>query len=225
MTGLDLRWKALASRDSRRTGPLCTRTSTGIYAVPAARGARRADRACAFSKPARGAAIGIPRVASAAGPTRLGSRSPESMRCVAPRPIATHADQTVTWGTGASGIDERASLQRRFKAIVDCRRESSVGGARGKLRTSLRDGLIVTTAIYEAGYGRRAASTRRRRPDGACRCRTTVRGGAAWRIGYSTISTASPGAWWRRRDRGVLGEDWRQRNRAGRRILRREYRH
>jgi AraC family transcriptional regulator of adaptative response/methylated-DNA-[protein]-cysteine methyltransferase len=45
-------------------------------------------------------------------------------------------------------------LQRRFKAIVGSVPEEFQSAVRaGKLRTSLRDGRDVTTAIYEAGYG------------------------------------------------------------------------
>ena len=43
-------------------------------------------------------------------------------------------------------------LQRRFKAIVGLSpREFQSAVRAGKLRTSLRDGRDVTTAIYEAG--------------------------------------------------------------------------
>jgi AraC family transcriptional regulator, regulatory protein of adaptative response / methylated-DNA-[protein]-cysteine methyltransferase len=45
-------------------------------------------------------------------------------------------------------------LQRRFKAIVGLSpREYQAAIRADRLRTSLRDGRDITTAIYEAGYG------------------------------------------------------------------------
>ena len=69
--------------------------------------------------------------------------------------LATHADQTVTLDHLARVASMSPHhLQRRFKAIVGLSpREFQSAVRAGKLRTSLRDGRDVTTAIYEAGYG------------------------------------------------------------------------
>jgi AraC family transcriptional regulator of adaptative response/methylated-DNA-[protein]-cysteine methyltransferase len=81
-------------------------------------------------------------------------------------------------------------LQRRFKAIVGLSpREFQAAVRAGKLRSSLRDGRDVTTAIYEAGYGSpsrvyEASPTGKGMPPSRYR-----RGGAGMTIGYSTVSS------------------------------------
>lgn len=106
--------------------------------------------------------------------------------------LAAHADQTVT----PDHLARMASmsphhLQRRFKAIVGLSpREFQSAVRAGKLRTSLRDGRDVTTAIYEAGYGS-PSRVYEAAPTGRVMSLSNYRrGGAGMLIAYSTISSA-----------------------------------
>jgi AraC family transcriptional regulator of adaptative response/methylated-DNA-[protein]-cysteine methyltransferase len=105
--------------------------------------------------------------------------------------LAAHADQTVTLDHLARVASMSPHhLQRRFKAIVGLSpREFQSALRAGKLRTSLRDGRDITTAIYEAGYGSpsrvyEAAPTGR-----GMSLSTYRRGGAGMRINYSTLTS------------------------------------
>ena len=59
----------------------------------------------------------------------------------------------------------------------------------GKLRTSLRDGRDVTTAIYEAGYGSPSRVYEAAPTGKGMSLSSYRRGGAGMRIGYSTMSS------------------------------------
>ena len=59
----------------------------------------------------------------------------------------------------------------------------------GKLRTSLRDGRDVTTAIYEAGYGSPSRVYEAAPTGKGMSLSNYRRGGAGMRIGYSTMSS------------------------------------
>ena len=81
-------------------------------------------------------------------------------------------------------------LQRRFKAIVGLSpREFQSAVRAGKLRTSLRDGRDVTTAIYEAGYGSPSRVYEAAPTGKGMSLSNYRRGGAGMRIGYSTIAS------------------------------------
>jgi AraC family transcriptional regulator of adaptative response/methylated-DNA-[protein]-cysteine methyltransferase len=104
--------------------------------------------------------------------------------------LATHADQAVTLASLARvAAMSPHHLQRRFKAIVGLSpREYQAAVRAGRLRSSLRNGLDVTTAIYEAGYGSpsrvyEAAPTGRGMSPSSYK-----RGGAGMRIGYSIVA-------------------------------------
>lgn len=193
MTGLDLRWKALASRDSAADGTfIYAVTSTGIYCRPSCPSRRpRADRVRFFDTTLEARQAGF-RACKRCRPDTVGLAQPgiEAVRRASAY-LATHADQTVTLGHLArvASISPH-HLQRRFKAIVGLSpREFQSAVRAGKLRTSLRDGRDVTTAIYEAGYGSpsrvyEAAPTGR-----GMSLSNYRRGGAGMRIGYALISS------------------------------------
>jgi AraC family transcriptional regulator of adaptative response/methylated-DNA-[protein]-cysteine methyltransferase len=194
MSGLDLRWKALASRDGAADGTFVYAvTSTGIYCRPSCPSRRpRADRVRFFDTTLQARQSGF-RACKRCRPdtVALGLPGIDAVRRASAY-LATHADQTVTLGHLARVASMSAHhLQRRFKAIVGLSpREFQSALRAGKLRTSLRDGRDVTTAIHEAGYGSpsrvyEAAPTGR-----GMSLSNYRRGGAGMRIGYSMISTA-----------------------------------
>jgi AraC family transcriptional regulator of adaptative response/methylated-DNA-[protein]-cysteine methyltransferase len=193
MTGLDLRWKALASRDAAADGTFVYGvTSTGVYCRPSCPSRRpRADRVRFFDTTIDARQAGF-RACKRCRPDTVGLAQPgiDAVRRASAY-LATHADQTVTLNHLARVASMSPHhLQRRFKAIVGLSpREFQSAVRAGKLRTSLRDGRDVTTAIYEAGYGSpsrvyEAAPTGKGMSLSAYR-----RGGAGMRIEYSTMTS------------------------------------
>lgn len=193
MTGLDLRWKALASRDSAADGTfIYAVTSTGIYCRPSCPSRRpRADRVRFFDTTLEARQAGF-RPCKRCRPDTVGLAQPgiDAVRRASAY-LATHADQTVTLGHLARVTSMSPHhLQRRFKAIVGLSpREFQSAVRAGKLRTSLRDGRDVTTAIYEAGYGSPSRVYEAAPTGKGMSLSSYRRGGAGMRIGYSTIST------------------------------------
>jgi AraC family transcriptional regulator, regulatory protein of adaptative response / methylated-DNA-[protein]-cysteine methyltransferase len=193
MSGLDLRWKALASRDSAADGTFVYGvTSTGVYCRPSCPSRRpRADRVRFFDTTGEARHAGF-RACKRCRPDTVGVVPPgiDAVRRASAY-LAAHADQTVTLANLARVASMSPHhLQRRFKAIVGLSpREFQSAVRAGRLRTSLRDGRDVTTAIYEAGYGSpsrvyEAAPTGR-----GMSLANYRRGGAGMRIGYSTVSS------------------------------------
>src|SRR5690349_20500345 len=157
ISGLDMRWKALASRDAAADGTFVYGvTSTGIYCRPSCPSRRpRADRVRFFDT-ALDARQGGFRPCKRCRPDMVGVAQPgiEAVRRASAF-LATHADQTITLQHLARIASMSPHhLQRRFKAIVGLSpRQFQAAVRAGRLRNSLRDGRDVTTAIYEAGYG------------------------------------------------------------------------
>jgi AraC family transcriptional regulator of adaptative response/methylated-DNA-[protein]-cysteine methyltransferase len=194
MTGLDLRWKALASRDCAADGTFVYGvTSTGIYCRPSCPSRRpRADRVRFFDTTFEARQSGF-RACKRCRPDTVGLAQPgiDAVRRASAY-LATHADQTVTLGQLARVASMSAHhLQRRFKAIVGLSpREFQSAVRAGKLRTSLRDGRDVTTAIYEAGYGSPSRVYEASPTGKGMSLSNYRRGGAGMRIGYSMIASA-----------------------------------
>ncbi len=194
MTGLDLRWKALASRDCAADGTFVYAvTSTGIYCRPSCPSRRpRADRVRFFDTTFEARQSGF-RACKRCRPDTVGLAQPgiDAVRRASAY-LATHADQTVTLDHLARVASMSAHhLQRRFKAIVGLSpREFQSAVRAGKLRTSLRDGRDVTTAIYEAGYGSPSRVYEASPTGKGMSLSNYRRGGAGMRIGYSMISSA-----------------------------------
>jgi AraC family transcriptional regulator of adaptative response/methylated-DNA-[protein]-cysteine methyltransferase len=194
MTGLDLRWRALAARDAAADGTFVYGvTSTGIYCRPSCPSRRpRADRVRFFDTTTDARQEGF-RACKRCRPDAVGLAQPgiEAVR-LASAYLATHADETVTLGHLARVASMSPHhLQRRFKAIVGLSpREFQSAVRAGKLRTSLRDGRDVTTAIYEAGYGSPSRVYEAAPTGKGMSLSSYRRGGAGMRIAYST--TTSP---------------------------------
>ena len=192
MTGLDLRWKALASRDAAADGTFVYGvTSTGIYCRPSCPSRRpRADRVRFFDTTVEARHAGF-RACKRCRPDTVGLIQPgiDAVRRASAY-LAAHADQTVTLDRLARVAAMSAHhLQRRFKAIVGLSpREFQSALRAGKLRTSLRDGRDVTTAIYEAGYGSPSRAYEAA-PTGSVSLSNYRRGGAGMRIAYSTFKS------------------------------------
>lgn len=192
-SALDPRWAALASRDGKADGVFVYGvSSTGIYCRPSCPSRRpRADRVRFFETTADARQSGF-RACKRCRPDIVGLAQPgvEAVRRASAY-LSTHADQPVTLAHLARvAAMSPHHLQRRFKAMVGLSpREFQAAVRAGKLRTSLRDGRDVTTAIYEAGYGSpsrvyEAAPTGKGMSPSSYR-----RGGAGMSIGYSTVSS------------------------------------
>ena len=192
MTGLDLRWKALASRDGAADGTFVYGvTSTGVYCRPSCPSRRpRADRVRFFDTTSEAKHAGF-RACKRCRPDTVGLVQPgiDAVRRASAY-LAANADQTITLAHLARVATMSAHhLQRRFKAIVGLSpREFQSALRAGKLRTSLRDGRDVTTAIYEAGYGSPSRVYEAPPTGRGMSLSNYRRGGAGMRIGYAMIS-------------------------------------
>ena len=193
MTGLDLRWKALASRDAAADGTFVYGvTSTGVFCRPSCPSRRpRADRVKFFDTAGEAKQAGF-RACKRCRPETVGLSVPgiDAVRRASAY-LATHADETVTLGHLARVASMSPHhLQRRFKAIVGLSpREFQSAVRAGRLRTSLRDGRDVTTAIYEAGYGSPSRAYEAAPTGKGMSLSSYRRGGAGQQIGYSTFSS------------------------------------
>ena len=191
MSGLDLRWKALASRDAAADGTFVYAvTSTGVFCRPSCPSRRpRADRVRFFDTTDEAKRAGF-RACKRCKPELTGFTQPgiEAVRR-ASMYLASHADQTVTLaGLAKVAAMSPHHLQRRFKAIVGLSpREFQSAVRAGKLRTILRDGRDITSAIYEAGYGSPSRVYEAAPTGKGMSLSSYRRGGAGMRITYSTI--------------------------------------
>ncbi|HEX6163219.1 MAG TPA: bifunctional DNA-binding transcriptional regulator/O6-methylguanine-DNA methyltransferase Ada [Vicinamibacterales bacterium] len=191
MTGLDLRWKALASRDAAADGTFVYGvTSTGVYCRPSCPSRRpRADRVRFFDTGTEARTAGF-RACKRCRPDTVGLVQPgiDAVKRASAY-LAAHADQTVTLDHLARvAAMSPHHLQRRFKKIVGLSpREFQSAVRAGKLRTSLRDGRDVTTAIYEAGYGSPSRVYEAAPTGKGMSLSNYRRGGAGMQITYSTV--------------------------------------
>ena len=192
-SGLDLRWKALASRDAAADGTFVYGvTSTGIYCRPSCPSRRpRADRVRFFDTTLEARQSGF-RACKRCRPDTVGLAQPgiEAVRRASAF-LVTHADQTITLAHLARVASMSPHhLQRRFKAIVGLSpREFQSAVRAGRLRTSLRDGRDVATAIYEAGYGSPSRVYEAAPTGKGMSLSNYRRGGAGMRIGYSMLTS------------------------------------
>ena len=188
-----MRWKALASRDGAADGTFVYGvTSTGIYCRPSCPSRRpRADRVRFFDTATEAKQAGF-RACKRCRPDMAGLSTPgiDAVRRASAY-LAAHADQTITLDRLARVTAMSPHhLQRRFKAIVGLSPRQFQSAVRaGRLRTSLRDGRDVTTAIYEAGYGSPSRVYESSPTGKGMSLSNYRRGGAGMRISYSSIRT------------------------------------
>ena len=193
MTGLDLRWKALASRDAAADGTFVYGvTSTGVYCRPSCPSRRpRADRVRFFDTGTEAKHAGF-RACKRCRPDTVGLVQPgiDAVKRASAY-LAAHADQTVTLDRLARvAAMSPHHLQRRFKKIVGLSpREFQSAVRAGRLRTSLRDGRDVTTAIYEAGYGSPSRVYEAAPTGKGMSLSNYRRGGAGMHITYATVQS------------------------------------
>ncbi len=193
-SGLDMRWKALASRDRAADGTFVYAvTSTGVYCRPSCPSRRpRADRVRFFDTTQQARQEGF-RACKRCRPDTvdLGQPGVEAVRRASAY-LSTHADETVTLGHLARvAAMSPHHLQRRFKAIVGLSpREYQAAIRAGRLRAHLRDGRDVTSAIYEAGYGSPSRVYEASPTGKGMSLSTYRRHGAGMRIAYSVIPSA-----------------------------------
>jgi len=194
VTGLDLRWKALAARDQAADGTFVYAvTSTGVYCRPSCPSRRpRADRVKFFDTTHEARQAGF-RACKRCRPDTVGLAQPgvDAVRRVSAY-LVTHADETITLAHLARVASMSPHhLQRRFKALVGLSpREYQAAVRADRLRTILRDGRDVTSAIYEAGYGS-PSRVYESAPTGKGMTPSNYRRhGAGMRIGYSIVPSA-----------------------------------
>lgn len=194
VSGLDMRWKALAARDRAADGTFVYGvSSTGVYCRPSCPSRRpRADRVRFFDTTHEARQAGF-RACKRCRPDTVGLAQPgvEAVRRVSAY-LATHADETVTLAHLARVASMSPHhLQRRFKALVGLSpREYQAAVRADRLRASLREGRDVTTAIYEAGYGS-PSRVYESAPTGKGMTPSSYRRhGAGMRIGYSIVPSA-----------------------------------
>jgi AraC family transcriptional regulator of adaptative response/methylated-DNA-[protein]-cysteine methyltransferase len=194
MSGLDLRWKALAARDRAADGTFVYAvTSTGVYCRPSCPSRRpRADRVKFFDTTHEARQAGF-RACKRCRPDTVGLAQPgvDAVRRVSAY-LAIHADETVTLAHLARVASMSPHhLQRRFKALVGLSpREYQAAVRADRLRASLRGGRDVTSAIYEAGYGS-PSRVYESSPTGKGMTPSSYRRhGAGMRIGYSIVPSA-----------------------------------
>ncbi|MEO8678172.1 MAG: bifunctional DNA-binding transcriptional regulator/O6-methylguanine-DNA methyltransferase Ada [Vicinamibacterales bacterium] len=192
-SSLDPRWRPLAARDSGADGTFVYGvTSTGIYCRPSCPSRRpRADRVRFFDTTTEARQAGF-RACKRCRPDTVGLAQPgvEAVRRASAY-LSTHADRPVTLDhLSKVAAMSPHHLQRRFKAIVGLSpREYQAAVRADRLRSSLRGGHDVTTAIYEAGYGSpsrvyEAPATGRGMSPSNYR-----RGGAGMRVGFSMVAS------------------------------------
>lgn len=191
--GLDPRWKPLSERDAGADGSFVYGvTSTGVYCRPSCPSRRpRADRVRFFDTVSDARQAGF-RACKRCQPDTVGLAKPgvDAVRRASAY-LAAHASHPVTLAQLARvAAMSPHHLQRRFKAIVGLSpREYQAAVRAGKLRSSLRGGRDVTTAIYEAGYGS-PSRVYEAAPTGKGMSPSRYRlGGAGLLIGYSTVSS------------------------------------
>jgi AraC family transcriptional regulator of adaptative response/methylated-DNA-[protein]-cysteine methyltransferase len=193
MTGLDLRWKALAARDKAADGTFVYAvTSTGVYCRPSCPSRRpRADRVRFYDTTHEARQAGF-RACKRCRPDTVGMGQPgiEAVRRVSAY-LATHADETVTLGHLARvAAMSPHHLQRRFKALVGVSpREYQAAMRAGRLRASLQRGSDVTSAIYDAGYGSPSRVYESAPTGKGMSLSNYRRHGAGMRIAYSIIAS------------------------------------
>jgi AraC family transcriptional regulator of adaptative response/methylated-DNA-[protein]-cysteine methyltransferase len=191
-TGLDARWKALASRDGGADGTFVYGvTSTGVYCRPSCPSRRpRADRVRFFDTGAQARGEGF-RPCKRCKPDQVDVGIPgmDAVRRVSAY-LAAHADEPVTLAAlGRMAAMSPHHLQRRFTALVGVSpRQFQAACREDRLRASLRRGSDVTTAIYEAGYSSpsrvyESGATRGVRPS------AYRRHGAGMQIAYSIVAS------------------------------------
>lgn len=190
---LDPRWKPLAARDSNADGAFVYGvTSTGVYCRPSCPSRRpRADRVRFFDTTTEARQAGF-RACKRCRPDTVGLAQPgvEAVRRASAY-LSTHADQSVTLNhLSKVAAMSPHHLQRRFKAIVGLSpREYQAAVRAGRLRSSLREGRDVTTAIYEAGYGS-PSRVYEAPPTGGMSPSSYRRGGLGMRIGFSIVDSS-----------------------------------
>ena len=193
VTGLDLRWKALAARDRAADGTFVYAvTSTGVYCRPSCPSRRpRADRVRFFDTTHEARQAGF-RACKRCQPDTVGLSRPgvEAVRRVSAY-LAPPADETVTLGHLARMASMSPHhLQRRFKALVGVSpREYQAAMRAGRLRASLHGGADVTSAIYAAGYGSPSRVYESAPTGKGMSLSNYRRHGAGMRIAYSIIAS------------------------------------
>jgi AraC family transcriptional regulator of adaptative response/methylated-DNA-[protein]-cysteine methyltransferase len=185
-------WQAVAARDGRYDGAFVYAVrSTGIYCRPSCPARRpRREQVKFFKVPEAAECEGFrpcrrcdPRSAPRGTESRLIRQACDLMEQNSEDPIRV---ASVARRTGVSPF----RLQRTFRRLMGI---SPLGYAQSirlrRLKTRLREGNDVTTALYEAGYGSSSRLYERSNGHLGMTPATYQHGGRGMEIGYTTAST------------------------------------
>jgi len=154
--GDDLRWNAVAARDSARDGEFVFAvSSTGIYCRPSCPARRpRRENVTFFSHPEQAEKAGF-RACLRCRPRSISANPQSDSAKEICRYIEQHLDEPLTLERlGKVFRQSPFHLQRRFKAVLGITpREYSESCRLRLLKRNLQAGDNVTRAMYDAGYG------------------------------------------------------------------------
>jgi AraC family transcriptional regulator of adaptative response/methylated-DNA-[protein]-cysteine methyltransferase len=223
----DARWEAVLNRDATADGTFVYGVlSTGIYCRPSCPSRRpRRDRVAFFALPAAAEHAGF-RACKRCHPERAAIHDPhvELVQRVC-RAIAANPEGQLTLAALSADVGlSPFHLQRIFKRVMGISPKQYADAARtDRLKSDLRNGEAVTSALYGAGYG--SSSRLYERADTHLGMTPAVyrKGGAGMRITYTVVPCPLGALLVAATERGVcavtLGDDA-ERLSAG---LRREY--
>lgn len=186
----ETRWETVLRRDPVVDVPFVYAVrSTGVYCRPA----------CPSRRPSRSQVMffALPREAERAGYRpcrRCRPDSYQSDRAIAERVcqyIEAHLDDPLTLDDLAHIADlSPHHLQRVFKRVTGISPRQYVDAHRMKqLKSSLRSGAAVTTALYDAGYGSSSRMYERAPSHLGMTPTAYRRGGEGMQIGYAIVSS------------------------------------
>ena len=185
-------WQAVAKRDGRYDGAFVFAVrSTRIYCRPSCPARRpRREQVKFFRVPEAAECAGFrpcrrcdPRSAPRSAESRLIQQACSLMERSSEDPIRV---ASVASGTGVSPF----RLQRTFRRLMGISPHGYAQSIRlRRLKTRLREGNDVTTALYEAGYGSSSRLYERSNGHLGMTPATYQRGGRGMEIRYTTAST------------------------------------
>ena len=182
----DRYWKAVLSRDAASDGVFVYAVrSTGVYCRPTCPSRRpRREQVVFFPAPDDAERAGF-RPCRRCRPRRPASALVERL-C---RYIEAHRDEPLTLGSlGVQASLSPHHLQRVFRRAVGVSPRQYADALRlASLKTSLREGHDVTTALYDAGYGSSSRLYERAPGRLGMTPATYRRGGQGMRIGYAIV--------------------------------------
>jgi AraC family transcriptional regulator of adaptative response/methylated-DNA-[protein]-cysteine methyltransferase len=189
------RWKAIRTRDHHYDGAFVFAVrSTGIYCRPSCPSRRpRPEQVVFFPAPDAAEREGFRpcrRCRPRAGARHLQAEFVQRLCRLIETKVAAHPDELLTLGSlGAEVSMSPHHLERVFKRAMGITPRQYADAQRLlRLKTQLKKGDDVTTALYEAGYGSSSRIYERAPAHLGMTPATYRRGGQGMRIGYTIVS-------------------------------------